>query len=163
MTDSAEASTSQERDYPLLYRATDGNGDKSKKVKLSTIVSIAPVPSSLSHLNRLLLVPPLTLPPSPSQVHPTALPAFTTAYTALLRQSVTFLRPKKKKQLKKSSATTPSASASKPTAPAGTTFSRLPRLAGPKRGAGAHKRQRLKKRRAAQLGKMAARRRRDRP
>lgn len=35
----AEASTSQEREWPLLYRATDGNGDKSKKVKLSTIVS----------------------------------------------------------------------------------------------------------------------------
>jgi len=156
MSEGGLASTSQEREWPLLYRATDNNGDKSKKLKLSTVVR-----------KQTILCPslPLPTPPklttplrAPSQVNPADLAAFASSTTAALRQSITFLRPKKKKHVKKTAAP-----ASRSAAAPAPTFSRLPRLAGPKRGAGAHKRQRLKKRRTRQLVKLAARRKRDRP
>lgn len=90
------------------------------------------------------------------------------SYTALLRASITYLRPKRKKTVKPAPAAAAKskkpalvAAANSTAAGGAATFARLPKLVGPKRGAGALKRQRLKRRRETAVKKLVARRKAD--
>lgn len=64
--------SNQEKFYPILIRVTDGNKDKSKKIKLSTVVE------------------------------PKALDAFWVEYTNVLKNGFVGLKKKSKKKAKKS-------------------------------------------------------------
>ncbi|KAM0755006.1 signal recognition particle, SRP9/SRP14 subunit [Meredithblackwellia eburnea MCA 4105] len=131
-----------EREWPTLVRATDGKDNKSSKLKISTIVQ----PSDFS--------------------------SFSSAYGTFLKSVMTTLRKKQKRKpvkstasgaavgagsKKKSGATaTGSGDGGKKTS-AGIFVPTLPKVIGPRRGKGAHLRQRLQKRRNKEFGKLIAR------
>ncbi|GAA6000319.1 hypothetical protein JCM10207_007959 [Rhodosporidiobolus poonsookiae] len=113
-----------EREWPLLVRATDGQGKKDIKVKLSTVVQ------------------------------PADFDTFTAAYSSLLRVTfASGLRPKRKraagegaKKLKRKGASASAAGGAGAEAGAGF-VARLPKVVGPRRGNGREKRKRLERRR----------------
>lgn len=142
-----EASGSDEREWPCLLRATGGNEDK--KIKLSTVVR-----------------PPLwiawaMLTPRP-QVQPADYTSFTTSYGAVLKGAMTSLRKKRKQKRKPDAVKKAGASGGAAGAGRATFVPRLPKVVGPRRGAGAAKRDRAVKRRARELAKLVARKKRDR-
>ncbi|KAK4704049.1 hypothetical protein P7C70_g2171, partial [Phenoliferia sp. Uapishka_3] len=145
----ASGSGSVEREWPCLVRATARTGET--KVKLSTIVRAQlgnrRIRSGVKYAER----------PEYGQVQPSEYTIFTTSYGAVLKGAMTSLRKKRKQKKKPEASKKVAGGESKakfiPT---------LPKVIGPRRGAGASKRQRALKRRARELAKLVARKKRDR-
>ena len=97
------------------------------------------------------------------QVQAVDVSSFLTRYTAVLRSHMTALRPKRRKRAPKKAAAAgaaPTSAKSKAAARATFVF-RLPKVIGPRRGAGHEKRQRSVKRRDRELKKLWQRKRRE--
>ncbi|GAA5950063.1 hypothetical protein JCM3765_004180 [Sporobolomyces pararoseus] len=110
------SSSAEEKEYPLIMRATDGKGKKDIKVKLSTIVQ------------------------------PQDYLSFTEQYTTILRSSLSSsLRPKRKRNAPKSASKSKSkAKSTGTTTTEGGAVGfkpNLPKVVGPRRGNGRKKRQ----------------------
>lgn len=107
-----------------------------------------------------MLLAAADVPPIRSQVQPADYEAFSLAYGTLLKTSLSSLRKKRKTKRK-----APTGAAAKELAAAkasGAAFAvRLTKVVGPRRGAGVEKRRKLQRRRAKELVKLAARRKRD--
>lgn len=142
------SSSSRDREYPLIVRATDGKAKKSIKVKLSTIVCLS---DRLPSEPKRYLTSDVVL---FAQVQPQDYLSFTDAYMSILRASLSAsLRPKRKRAAvakSKSKTSKPTAtpasetrgSQSQPQHKAVVEFTpSLPKVVGPKRGNGRKKRQ----------------------
>ena len=96
------------------------------------------------------------------QVQPADYTSFTTSYGAVLKGAMTSLRKKRKQKRKPDAVKKAGVSGGAAGAGRATFVPRLPKVVGPRRGAGAAKRDRAVNRRARELAKLVARKKRDR-